>query len=38
MCRRCIETTTVCIYRTDGKEKKISALERRNSEVITELE
>jgi hypothetical protein len=38
MCKRCIETTTVCIYRTDEKEKKISALESRNSEVITELE
>ncbi|KAI8680546.1 Zn(2)-C6 fungal-type domain-containing protein [Fusarium keratoplasticum] len=38
MCNRCIETTTECIYRTDEEEKKVSALERRNGEVIAELE
>ncbi|KAF3361342.1 Putative catechol O-methyltransferase 2 [Verticillium dahliae VDG1] len=38
MCNRCIETTTECIYRTDEEEKKVSALERRNGEVMAELE
>jgi hypothetical protein len=38
MCKRCIETTTDCIYRTDKEEKSILAVEGRNSELMTELE
>ncbi|KAJ4023756.1 hypothetical protein NW761_014378 [Fusarium oxysporum] len=38
MCKRCIETTTDCIYRTDEEEKSLLALEGRNSELMTELE
>jgi hypothetical protein len=37
MCKRCIETTTDCIYRTDEEEKSILALKGRNSELMTEL-
>jgi hypothetical protein len=33
MCKRCIETITDCIYRTN-KDEKTSALERRNNELI----
>lgn len=38
MCKRCIETATNCVYRTNEEEKSISALKRRNSELMTELE
>ncbi|KAH7230155.1 uncharacterized protein BKA55DRAFT_583539 [Fusarium redolens] len=38
MCKRCIEITTDCIYRTDEEKKSILALEGRNSELMTELE
>jgi hypothetical protein len=38
MCKRCIETTTDCIYRIDKEEKSILAVEGRNSELMTELE
>ncbi|KAJ0131801.1 Uncharacterized protein HZ326_25110 [Fusarium oxysporum f. sp. albedinis] len=38
MCKRCIETTTDCIYRTDKEEKSILAVEGRNSELRAELE
>src|SRR5690348_7335661 len=37
-CKRCIQATTDCIYRTDEEKKSILALERRNSELVTELE
>jgi hypothetical protein len=38
MCKRCIRTTTDCIYRTDEEEKSILALKGHNSELMTELE
>lgn len=36
--KRCINTNADCIYHTEEEEIKIPALERRNSEVISELE